>query len=197
VGGLVKGLILVALLAAGAVWYLTNARLPDPEHCDRAQLLLWLVGRDLEQEPFELRVRLLRRLEQDMPQDLNPERARRWLTEARRAQLERNIAALVEPWFFDKMERYFALPRRERTAYVDQVIDRLAALRGLKAAAEPQERGVRQPRVVQVFMTQVAEWQKRADPKQRAEIREFLFALQTRWVARGLFNAFNADRRTG
>jgi hypothetical protein len=156
--------------------------------------MLWLVARDLDEEPLELRIRFIRRLDQVMPEDVDPQRARRWLSEARREQFDQNIAALAEPWFLDKVERYFSLPRRERTAYMDQVIDRLAAFRRLKLAAEPQPRGGRAARA---FMDQVAEWQKRADPKRRAEIREFVFALQTRWMARGLFGGLGVERRTG
>ncbi len=191
---IVKGLILIGLLVAGSVWYLTSARLSDPEECGRAQLMLWLVARDLDEEPLELRIRFIRRLDQVMPQDVDPQRARRWLTEAQREQFDQNIAALAEPWFLDKVERYFSLPRRERTAYMDQVIDRLAAFRKLKLATEAQQRG---GRVAKAFMDQVAEWQKRADPKRRAEIREFVFALQTRWMARGLFGNLGVERRTG
>ena len=192
--GILGVLVLLALLAAAAgTWFVAHARLPDPAQCDRTQLLLWLVAGHLDQEPRELRLRLIDRLEQEARGDLDATLAKQWLSEARREQLDKNIAALVEAWFFDKSEHYFAIPQAERAAYVDQLLDRLIALRGAKAAVRPAGR----PRLVKVLLEQVPEWQRRADPKQRAEISEFLVALQTRWLARNLFGTAPPDRRQG
>lgn len=186
-------LVVVLAVVAGGAWFVSGAYLPEPEHCNRVQLLCWLVGRDLEQEPFDVRLGLLRRLEQEDWGKVDPKRAEQWLTEGRREQLDRNIAALVEPWFFDKMEHYFALPRRQRTEYLDQVFDRLTKLRGARTAAGEQASGGN--RVVKVLFEKVPEWRQRAAAQQRSQINEFLLALETRWIARGLFSPFKLDRR--
>lgn len=190
-------LVLLGLLTAAAgTWFVAQARLPDPAQCDRTELLLWLVTRHLEQEPFDLRLRLIDRLEQEMRGDFDAKLAKQWLTEARQEQLDKNVAALVEAWFFARLEHYFALPAPERAAYVDQLLDRLVVLRGARAAAGRQE-PARGARLAKVLLEQVPEWQRRADPKRRVEISEFLVALQTRWLARGLFGASPPDRRQG
>jgi hypothetical protein len=184
--------LLVLVAVAGGAWFVTGG-LPDPANCDRMQLLFWLVGRDLEQEPYEVRLRLLHRLEQEDWGNVDPKRAEQWLTEGRRQQLDRNIASLVEPWFFDKMEQYYALPRRQRSAYLDQVLDRLTKLRGARTAAG--QKDASGGRVAKVLFDQVPEWRRRADPQQRAEINEFLLALEARYLARGLLSPFKFERR--
>ena len=199
--GILSLLVLAVLLlvAAGAVWVLARLRLPDPADCDRRQLLRWLVTRDLEMEPFDLRLRLLRRLEQQMRADADWGRFKGWFTEERRQRLAENVTQLVEPWFFDKLEHYVRLPPQQRTAYVDQILDRVAAMRGLGAVtqAAPPAGKPGQGRLVKVLLEQIPQWQQRAEPRRRREISEFLIALETRWMTRQLFGAAPPPGRAG
>jgi hypothetical protein len=189
----------VLLLAAGALWIVSRIRLPDPGDCDRRQLLRWLVSRDLDKESFDLRLRLLRRLEQQIRIDADWSRFKGWLTEQSRQRLANNVTQLVEPWFIDKLEHYVGLPPEQRTAYVDQILDRLSAMRGLAAVtgANTPSGAPGQGRLAKALLEQIPQWQQRAEPQRRREIGEFLTALQTRWVSRQLFGAVPPLRPAG
>lgn len=180
-------LVVVLGLAALVGW---RVRLPDPADCDRAQLIRWLVTRDLGQESFELRTRLLHRLEQEIERDPEWGRNKDLLTQDMRSRLDNNLDLLVEPWFVDKLDHYVRLPAAERTSYVDQILNRLAAMRKIGVPKDQPPTAPQRPgRLVKVLLEQWPQWEQRATPERRRAMSDFLVALQTRWLTRQVFGS--------
>ena len=79
-------MLLTGVLAAGGVgaWRLLCPPLPRPELADREQLIVWLVTRDLNEEPAPTRRALARRLEEEFRGHVDWEATGRKLSPAQR-----------------------------------------------------------------------------------------------------------------
>ena len=182
-------LLLAALLAAGigaVVPFLTSG-LPDPAVANRDELLRWLVTRDLAKEPPETRLVLVQRLDEEFRSGVDWDALNRQTTEAQRKQLWSNIPLLLGPWLSEKASVYWQLPDKQRLQFIDGVIDSLLAWRGADrlqvghgdGAPQSESRGL-----VSVFLDQVEECKRNAEPQQRDRILQFLGALQVRFLMR-------------
>lgn len=179
------GLVLVAGVAAAlALWKL---HLPDPAVANRDQLLRWLFTRDLEHETRDVRQRLITRLEAEFSTtSVSWDQANARLKEEYREQLWKNLALLVEPWLDEKLEQYGRLPVAQRVAYVDQLLDRLSAWKGL-ASIRPEAQATSSGGAMwQPLLVRVRDWQGQADPQRRELIGQFLLTAQVRWLIRGM-----------
>ena len=189
--------ILLAVAVAAAV-RLYQAQLPDPSSADRAELLRWLVTRDLNEESPQTRWILAYRLDEEFHEGVDWEQVGGQLNAERRARLWKNVPLLLEPWFMEKVDGYFKQPPPERLAYVDEMIDTVTIWNGLDAirpdVAEDNPRGAPRPSLTDMLLAEVEGWQHRAAPEQRERIEQFVLAVQTRWLVRRLTDDLASPR---
>ena len=105
---------------AVGVWVL---RLPHPMQANRSQLVRWLVLRDLQHEPLEIRQCLVNRLQDELHAGpLVAGGGQASLSEPLRQRLNANCELLQHDWFLIRSAEYAALPRDERTAFLDHQV---------------------------------------------------------------------------
>ncbi len=194
--------VLVALVvfaaAVGGSAALLWPRLPDPAVANREQLLRWLVTRDLGKESPETRAVLARRLEEEFGEGTDWRAAAAGLSDEQRQRAWENILLLLEPWFSEKVDGYYALGAGDRSAYLDRFLDTLTAWKGIEAlrpaASSPPAGSANRGGLFSILMDRVAEWEAAADPPRREQIGQFLVALQVRGFWRGLTGRGSASQ---
>lgn len=182
---------LVALGGMGAAGaYILVTRLPAPENADQDQLLRWLVTRDLSQEPVALRLALARRLEEESRRGVNWDATASRLSKAQRRRLWQNLPVLLEPWFLEKVDGYFALADGEQVVYLDRVIDTVRQWRGvdnLQPDNLPDDAPGASPSSLMIVLCQrIEDVRKEAEPDRQQRLGQFVTAVQTRWFVRVL-----------
>ncbi len=182
IGGLGAGAIAAAM--AMAVAGFCSGRLPDPATADRDGLLRWLVLQDLSREPVETRATLARRLEQEFGGKIDWTAVGKKLDASQKDRLLENVALLLEPWFGDKVDGYFRLPEGQRQAYIDRTIDLIENLKGATAlgADRPAEGRKKSPGLLELLAERIGGWMNSVTPQRRDQAKQFLLALQTRWL---------------
>jgi len=184
---------LIRVLVAGAtaaglamvVIGFCSPRLPDPATADREGLLRWLVTQDLSQEPLDTRLTLARRLEQEFGAKIDWAAVGKRLDGSQKDRLWENVALLLEPWFADKVDGYFRLPESRRTAYVDLTVELIDNWKGAAALAADPSAGdpcVKRPGLLELLAERIGRWMQSVTPQRRDEARQFLLAVQTRWL---------------
>lgn len=132
VAGLVTASIAVALAAF-------IQRLPDPEQADRQGLFRWLVQTHLRDEPQDIQLRLVNRVEQELASGIDLTQCLSQIDAVQRTRLLENVDRLAECWFFREADRYFAEPEAGRIRLVRRqaervqqlgILDQIAALEG-------------------------------------------------------------------
>jgi hypothetical protein len=187
--GIVLGAILIVSASGVAAALYVQQRLPEPDACNREQLIRWLVLRDLADEPVELRHSLAVCLEREFTKGpMNWQAAGSRIDEARRVRLWKNLGLLAEPWFLGKVDQYLALSAQERMAYLDKVLDTLAQWKSVEQL-RPAGQNAAQPSFTAQLQQWVRQWGERADPQRRQQIDQFLLAVQTRWMMRSIEGA--------
>ncbi len=187
--GILTVLVSAALLAAAAIAAaaLLYPRLPDPEHANRRELIRWLVTQDLTHVPTATREALALRLEEEFSGEIDWPATASELTDAQRLQLCENVPLLVGPWMQAKAGCYAALSVAERVSYLDRLIDTLQQWRGLDEIAPASvASGQSHPGLMANAMEQLSAVKEHADTAKRAEMSEFMLALETRWAVREL-----------
>jgi len=198
-----KRALLIGVLVAGAtavglatvVIGFCSARLPDPATADRDGLLRWLVTQDLGQEPLDTRLTLARRLEQEFGEKIDWSAVGERLDGPQRDRLGENVALLLEPWFADKVDGYFRLSEAQRPAYVDRTVELIDNLRGAAAlgADHPAGAGPAKPRgLLEVLAERIGRWMQSVTPQRRDQARQFLLAVQSRWLQGALLGSGSA-----
>jgi hypothetical protein len=187
----------IAVATAMAIVGLCSGRLPEPATADRDGLLRWLVTRDLSQESAETRLALVRRLEQEFGGKTDWAAVGQRLDGPQKDCLCGNLTLLLEPWFADKVDGYFRLPENQRSAYVDRTVGLIENLRGAAAldAGRPAAPGHgKPPGLLEIFAQRIGAWMDSITPQRRDQAREFLLALQTRWLQGALLGPGPAKR---
>jgi hypothetical protein len=150
----------------------------------------WLAVHDLSKESPQARQSLARRLDTQLQGNFDWQSAAGQLTDAQRQRLWENVLLLLEPWFMDKVDHYFTLAGSERVAYLDRLLDKVTALRGVEALFpgqhEPTKVPGQQAKLVGVLLDQVEKWKAAADPQRKERIGEFVAAVQIHWLMREL-----------
>jgi hypothetical protein len=91
----------------------------------------------------------------------------------------------LEPWFADKVDGYFRLPESRRTAYVDLTVELIDNWKGAAALAADPSAGdpcVKRPGLLELLAERIGRWMQSVTPQRRDQARQFLLAVQTRWV---------------
>jgi len=118
------------------------------------------------------------------------------LTEEERERLRKNAGPLFQKMIGKRIDKYFQLPREERTAYLDEMIDRMEEMR--KARRERSEQQPAKPGTPGASKNDhpgppgrhfKPEWLKRwieeTPPEERAKQTQFMMAIQKRRLERG------------
>ncbi len=172
----------IALVASG--YWAWKLRLPDPETADREGLVRWLVLRDLRGESPHLRATLLRRFQEETPEDVDPASIRSRLNGSRQERLWGNILVLAETWYSGRLDAYLAASPQDRPGCLDETIAEVTRWKML-ASLQPDEGTDQTPpelRLLKMFAQQVAIWKEKASPQRRKQMTEFDAALRGRWM---------------
>ena len=107
-------LILVVGTCAALAWKSWALSLPAPQQSDRDQLLRWLVLREIADQPWDVQVALVDRLEEELAKGLDARSQGETLDDQYARQLASNVKRLKEVWFLSRVEHYSscALDRR-------------------------------------------------------------------------------------
>ena len=183
-------LVVVAILgitATAATQLYMAYRLPDPETADLDGLFRWLVTVDLKDYPPETHQILIRRLEEELNSskiDLSGDDGQ--LTDEYREQLWSNIELLMRPWFFGKMEQYYAAEPSEKIKVIDRLFDQSRAWQKIIDLAPPGKINAKRPQFdMVVFMTKkIKEWKRTSTPEEAKRLTEFVTVLKARWLLR-------------
>ncbi len=186
--------VLTACLGAIAIlttaYWVSEFHLPAPATANREDLMRWLVLRDLRTQTPEIRSTLLRRLQEEAQQDLDPDAIRTQLDPRYHDRLWTNILVLIESWYAHRVDGYLAAPASERPAYLDQTITEVEQWKDLAALAPGQDPSLPAPSaeaaILDLFVQQVTSWKEGASPQRRREITEFDAALRSRWLLHAL-----------
>jgi hypothetical protein len=185
----VASLVMFALVGAAAA-ALFWPRLPDPAGADRAGLFRWLVTCDMSQQPEQTQLTLASRLEEELVSSPELGDSVQSLDERQRATVWDNIMVLMRPWFMQKVDRYSLLQKPDRTDFVNQFLDTVAALRGLEslapAPAATDGDAKSKSDLFSVLLAQVDKWKADVGSRQAEQIDQFLKAVKIRWLARSL-----------
>lgn len=178
----------IALIATA--YWLSEIRLPHPAVADREELMRWLVLRDLQKEPPEIRFTLVSRLQEEVQRNFEPASLQSRLDPSYRDRVWANVLVLIETWYSANVDRYFESSPDQRPACLDRAIEEVTQWKGL-AALRPgspsadSETGS-DAAVIELFAEQVNRWKEQASPQRRRQITQFDTALRARWLLHAL-----------
>jgi hypothetical protein len=185
-------LLVGAAVSAGVAAWLLLFRLPDPEDASPRDLLRWVVTQDLNDHSIETRRMLVRRLDESFGGQIKwSAKGQEPLAPAQQERMLQNVALLAEPWFLEKLDGYFALPPKERTAYVDRILDSFETWRGadqLMGSVDKSTGKRTQPQtgMIGTILKQIEQCREQATAEERQKMDEFVLAVQGRWLWRTL-----------
>ncbi len=129
--GILVGLVLagagLATLAAAVAALIQ--RLPDPETADRRGLIRWLIERDLREQPWDLRLRLVKRVEQELLAGVDLREVATMLdADQCRRQLIENGDELARVWFVREANHYAAVSEDQQPSLLGEQLDHVRRL---------------------------------------------------------------------
>ncbi len=180
-------MILVLGVAAGlSATHAWRLRLPDPDRCDREQLLQWLVAREIGHEPRQIQEALVGRLEEEILVGIEAGQAAAALSDQRRERLQENVELLKHVWFVSRVKTLFALPLPQRSAHLDRQVAVIHAwasldmeLSGAGGGTASQEASEYVPR----FFDQIQSWIDTADGPEQQQMSHAVEMGVIRWLA--------------
>lgn len=174
---------LVAVSVASTVQVLRQG-LPDPEVAEQGDLIEWLSSREMMAEPREKKLRLARRMELDFQRGIDWQTDLARLDDDQWQQFRDNFNELMQIWFLDKVETYFAMPESQRDEYLDQEIVNLMSWRVIQDRASTASGNGRQMMQLDELVDQIQQWLEWASPRERGRMMTFLQAVQDRLFTR-------------
>lgn len=179
-------LALVGLLAVSGAAVYDAARRPVRfvDRLDHAQLVEWLSMGDLRHEFTTTRLRLARRLAEELRQGYDWQRDLMALDQRRRERCSENLRELVRVWLLERADRYAALSEPERTAFVDEQLDDLLYWPVWQRHGARELAGL-MPHNAALAVQHVDAWTGELEHHQRERIQQFTGALYFRWLQRG------------
>ncbi|HEV2972591.1 MAG TPA: hypothetical protein VGY55_21670 [Pirellulales bacterium] len=191
--GLLLALLGTASLAVAVAAYIQ--RLPDPETADRRGLFRWLIECDLREQPAELQLIILRRVEGELRAGIDFSKVAAMLDDAQRQRLLANADLLARRWFRRAANFYFAEPAGRRGPILAQqieqiqglgIMDQLSALERGSSIANP-EPGKANRVVANDWVSSLAAQTKRiqtwlddTEPQERQRMEQYFTALRDR-----------------
>lgn len=180
--GILAVLTLLALAAAsaGAGWYYFLYQLPHPRDADKSQLFRWLVQREIVDEPYEIQVALIDRLEAELPDVSELDDATSQLDGHQREQLSRNFRQLKRVWFTTRADRFAACPENERANFLARQLRTIHSVSAILA-----QEGASSPNLMSGFFDDIQRWMEEAGADQRQRMAEVVEAAVVYWLATG------------
>lgn len=208
--GLPMAVIGTASLAFAVAAYIQ--RLPDPETADRRGLFRWLVERDLREEPRDLQLAIMGRVEKELLAGVDFREVAAMLNDSQRKLLLENADLLARAWFAREADRYLAEQEPNRPLVLGRqieqiqrlgIMDQLSALENWsvgKGTARVGDQGSEKPAAAGAathsttnslagLVTQikrVERWLAEAEPQDRPRLAQFFTALRDRLLLNSL-----------
>lgn len=191
---LLSFVVLLALtgVCAASFYQAFVARAAATRHLDRQQLTAFLLERDASQEPRATRLRLARRLVEDLREGHDWRAEAQELSPAVRDRLLQNLRELAGVWLVSQANLYARLPDSDRGEFLD---DRLNDLTSWPVFAG----GIASGDVVGlaanagVAVRELENWSSRLPPEENQRVRQLLSALYVHWLQQG-FPGFPTSR---
>ncbi len=183
----ILALCLLVGVSLAATIHVARQGLPEPDVADRLvdrrKLLDFLTATDLRHQPEVVQAKLMRRLEDDLRHDEDWSADLERVPEASQKLFADNLAWLLRLWFLGKVEQFHSLPEDRRNRFVDRQLNtvmrwpRMPAGQG--ASGKPR-RGHR----LETAMASLQASGQGLDERQQTQARQFVSALQQRFIAR-------------
>ena len=147
---------------------------------DRGQLTDWLLSRDVTKELRAIRLRLARRLIEDLREGHDWPSEVRGLPPEERDRLRKNLRDLAGVWLVSQSDQYARLPEADRGAFLDDQLKDLTSLPvfaggdGLSLAAN-----------AGAAVHEFEDWARDLPPDEDQRLRQLLSALSVRWLQQG------------
>ncbi len=128
--GIFVGVVLAAMATASLAAAVTALikRLPEPETADRRGLFRWLIECDLREQPWDLRLRIVNRIEQELLAGIDLREVAAMLNADQCRQMLANGDELARCWFIREANRYASERQDRRTALLGQQIEQFRRL---------------------------------------------------------------------
>src|ERR1700730_8148670 len=121
--GLPIAVIGTASVACAVASYIQ--RLPDPETADRRGLFRWLIERDLREEPRDLQLAIMGRVEQELLAGVDFLEVAAMLNDSQRKLRLEHADLPARAWFGREADRYLAEPELNRLQLLGRQIDEI------------------------------------------------------------------------
>lgn len=151
---------------------------------NHAQLLQWLCERDVHGQFTSAKLRLARRVAEDLRQGYDWQRDLAELDEQLRRRCLENLRELARIWILERADRYASLSEPDRTAFVDEQLDDVLYWPVWRRHADARLAAF-MPRTPTLAVQQIDSWTGALDAHQRQRIQQFAGALYFRWLQRG------------
>jgi len=185
-----KRLALSIVLGMGALATVSLAvaaymqRLPAPEETDRRGLFRWLIETDLAQQPRDVQLRLLTRVEEELLAGIDFRSGLSQIDATQRGRLLANVDRLAEIWFLREADRFYAEPEAARPDVLDRqarqirrlgILEQMSALEGHDTA-----QAVDHVAAVAEHARRVDRWIEQAPAAERERLTTYFSALRGR-----------------
>lgn len=151
---------------------------------DHAQLIEWLSMSDVRGEFTSTKLRLARRVAEDLRQGYDWQSDLAAIGPRRRQRCVENLRELVRIWLSERADRYANLTEPDRTAFVDEQLDDLLYWPVWRRRTDHHLAGL-MPSNPTLAVQQIDAWTGDLDARQRQRIQQFTGALYFRWLQRG------------
>jgi hypothetical protein len=148
------------------------------------QLLDWLSKFDVTNEFSHTKLRLARRLAEDLRQGYDWQQDLAGLDDRQRDRFAGNFRELAGIWLLDRADRYASLSDPDRTAFIDEQLDDLIYWPVWQQQRTRELVGLL-PRNPALAVQQIDLWTDGVEAAQRQRIQQFTGALYMRWQQRG------------
>ncbi len=218
--GILVGLVLagagLATLAAAVAALIQ--RLPEPETADRRGLIRWLIERDLREQPWDMRLRLVNRVEQELLAGVDLREVATMLDADQCRRLIDNGDELARVWFVREANHYAAVSPDQQPSLLGEqldhvrrlgIMDQLAAIEqwaaaragrtGTASAAKAETSEPQTPRTTAPFASSTERFQRwlaESAPAERAKLQDFFTAIRNRMVIEAVRGWLPLEPRT-
>lgn len=175
-------IVLLALtgICAASFYQAWVSRTASAEKLDRAQLTAWLLSRDVTKELRAVRLRLARRLIEDLREGHDWSSEAQGLPPDERDRLRKNLRDLAGVWLVSQADQYARLPEADRGAFLD---DRLKDLTSMPVFAGGE--GLNLAANAGAAVHEFEDWARDLPPDEDQRLRQLLSALYVRWLQQG------------
>jgi hypothetical protein len=148
------------------------------------QLIDWLSRFDVSKEFSHTKLRLARRLAEDLRQGYDWQQDLAGLDAGQRDQFAGNFRELACIWLLDRADRFAALSQADRTTFIDEQLDDLVYWPVWQQERRHDLIGLL-PHNPALAMQQLDSWTEGVGAVERQRIQQFADALRMRWLQRG------------